>query len=411
MPVMSPKPIPVQVDIPAFEDAALPVVNQIRTAVQGLMGALPESIRRAVDLERALKLDKKLAWQLFRLSRSGGLGEIVNVPSLQSISRVAEAARKRGVAENTIHALTEAVERFESFAIERCGDRLGLESMVRGLSHEKNSSFELRTRKTLFRAQSHVWGIQANLQVRTMIHTGERGVSGPGGERTTLLAADIGLQKLHYARPLTVTFGFKFESEASSIRNATRGEVPASPGPEDLNLLTEFCTQPLPRMIPQPTVDGRVEMEMVFPSTGRAGATTLYMLHDALRGEWDAESSITTRMFMCLPTEAAVVDVLIPHGWTDPTTARAMLYGRRHHPERVTEERVIDLLPQRESLDHLGVMEIPPPIAGAPRHGEAVRQIIERIGASGTRFDVLRCRIEYPVLHSLLVLRVEQARN
>src|SRR6185295_12335821 len=106
------------------------------------------------------------------------------------------------------------------------------------------------------------------------------------------------------------------------------------------------------------------------------------------------------RLFVTIPVETVVWELLIPAGLTDPATARVVVYGRRAHPEHVYDERKGDLLPQREIVTYLGALEHLPPIPGAPRHSDAVRHVLKQQGWLGTKFDAYRCRVQYPVLHS-----------
>jgi hypothetical protein len=52
-----------------------------------------------------------------------------------------------------------------------------------------------------------------------------------------------------------------------------------------------------------------------------------------------------------------------------------------------------------------------PPLPGEPAHAGAVRHAIESSGWLGTRFDVYRSRVEYPVLFTMFSARVEIAKR
>src|SRR3954470_19971530 len=92
------QPLPSQ---SSFEDLVTGALGDLQVATGTLIEQLPETIRRAVDLERTLQVDRKLAWQIFRLSRSSGLGELENVPTRAPVQRVIEAARALGVQDET----------------------------------------------------------------------------------------------------------------------------------------------------------------------------------------------------------------------------------------------------------------------------------------------------------------------
>jgi hypothetical protein len=53
----------------------------------------------------------------------------------------------------------------------------------------------------------------------------------------------------------------------------------------------------------------------------------------------------------------------------------------------------------------------PARLPGEPAHAEAVREAIHRAGWAGTKFDVYRCRVEYPVLFTMFAARVDVMRR
>jgi hypothetical protein len=413
---------PVSVLPSSFEDAATVTVHLLRTSLTELLAVMAEPAPRPVDLERILGIDKKLAWQVFRLVNSEGLGEVVNIPSRPSMRRLLNAAESCGVPDPAIRAVADALERFESFAAAHGGDRQGLISMIAGIGGQRSEQYEQKIRRSLFRANAHVWGVQARMQVRTMIH--QEGSAGEG--RGVLVAGDIGLQRLHPGRPLAVSAWLRSRLDETredvhpvplspaaeeGVEERAAANPPAPPGPGGPELLLDYCSRPLPEMVPQPGIAGKIETEMVFPAMGRAGAVTLYMTHSATTGEDTRRTVQGVRMFIAIPAEEVVCDLVVPSGWTDPASARVAIYGRRHNPEHVYDERKIDLFPQRETVAYFGGVEIVPAIAGAPHHQSALRDILARHGWFGKRFDVYRCRVEYPILHTLLTLKVDPART
>jgi hypothetical protein len=147
---------------------------------------------------------------------------------------------------------------------------------------------------------------------------------------------------------------------------------------------------------------------MVIPP-GRSGAVTIYSAQFHENAEETPHPYYDGRLFVTTPVAAVVWDLLIPTGLSDPSTARVAVYGRRTHPQLVYEERKHDLVPQREMISYLGAHELPPPIAGSERYQEVARHVLQQRGWLGTRFDIYRSRVEYPVLHTMLVARVDAA--
>ena len=391
----------VQVPIVPFEEAVGKVIEDLLAAVRDLTRALPESIRRAVDLERALRIERKLAWQIFRLSRANGLAEATNIPSLASALRVCDAARARGVPEPVLEQFKRAFERFENFAIEQCGDRAGLLSMISGLTHGQSESMDLRVRKSLFRGNAHAWGLQADVMVRTQIYD----PCGPADEtlRSILISGNLGLQSLRRNEPLTISSWYT----TSPLDKGVAGADPAGPAPRpQFELLRDFCSANLPEVIHVPGKAGAVETEMLIPVGGRAGAVTIYLTQATAIKDARAAGAFAG-IFISVPSTELITELLVPAGYTSPASARVAVFGRRHHPERVFEERAIDLFPQRENAVYLGRLTSSPAIDTAPSHHEAVREVLKRQGLLGRQFDIYRCRVLYPQMHTLVLMRVD----
>jgi hypothetical protein len=378
-------------------------MDDLQGSVRDLIRSLPESIRRAVDLERSLRLERKLAWQVFRLSRATGLSEVGNIPSLSSALRVSEAAKARGVPGPVLERFLAAFERFENFAIEQCGDRAGLLSMVSGLTHGQSEGVDLRVRKAFFRASAHLWGLQADVQVRTLIYE----PSGPNDEtlKGVMVSGSLGLQGLRRSEPLTISSWLNpAPMEAAEGQPTTNGEQQLTPQYE---LLRDFCSPNLPDVTHVPGKAGMVETEMLIPAAGRAGALTIYLTQASPTAGDARKGGAGAGMFISIPAGEIITEILVPAGYTSPASARVAVFGRRHHPERVFEERAIDLLPQRENAMYLGRLASSPGIDSAPRHHEAVRQVLDQRGLLGRQWDIYRCRVQYPQMHTLVVMRVD----
>jgi hypothetical protein len=406
---------PTQTAAPSFEETASAVMADVQRSLSDLTAALPGTVHRAVDVERLLSLDKKLAWQVFRLAQSANLAEAANVPSRSSVRRLLDAARRQKVPESAIRAVSTAFDRFEEFTVIHGGDRTGLISMISGVTPEMGRRFEHKVRQSLFRGNAHAWGVQAQTRVRSYIFN-----SRPGPRHfddILMIQAEIGLQRLRESQPLAIAVALKTSNAPYTEGNSPpTGKWRAQSASADFSaphpdLLTEFCSKPLPQMRPRPTTVGGIENELTFPATGRAGAVTLYSsiyMEDTGEGE---QGVYFGKVVQTIPTEAIVIDLLLPTGWTDPATARTAIYARRDLPEHVFEMRKEDLLPQRENFAYLGASEGIPAIEGAPRHPDAVRHALDKLGWLGTRFDIYRCRVEYPLLHSMLFYAVDKVKK
>lgn len=396
----------------SFEETAAKVLGEVQGACAALLDAVPGAMHRAVDLEKSLRLDKKLAWQVFKLAQADQpLAEAVNVPARSSVQRLLTAARKRRVPAAVVERLAAAFESFEEFAVAHGGDRTGLLSLVSGIAPDGTEQVELKVRKSLFRGNAHVWGMQVGMVTRTFIV-----YQRPGAEAVfdgVLVSGYVGMQRLRPGARVA-------QSEWVGFGNDPAKPLAGSPDPADramaepgqgatqgLEILEDYSTQPLPEF----RRVGDIETEIVFPAPGRAGAVTLYTSRYSPGGAQGEQSRFALSPLVSSPIETLVVEVLVPEGLSDPGTASVAVYGRRGAVERTHERRALDLLPQRESVTYLGAREAVPPIPEAARHSDAVRQVLDKLGWLGTKFDVYRCRVQYPVLHTLVCLDVDAVRR
>jgi hypothetical protein len=395
---------PIEVQARAVEDEAVEVMGDLRRAFADLLADLPPPVHRAVDLEQALGLDKKLAWQVFRVAQSvHPLGEVHNLPARSSVRRLLEAARKRRVSMRVIDRLETAFARFDQFAVVHAGSRDSLVSVLSGLGGRKDAQYEIKTRKSHFRTAAHFWGIHARMLVRTSIFHAKPGPAYI--EDSVLIQATIGLERVRISQATDLTMMMRTKSDPP-----VAGATALSPIRHDAELLEEFCSGPKPEISPHPEGSTQGESKLRLPP-GRTGAATLYsmQLHECLSNS--LQTDYYGRTFLTIPTEALVWEMLMPVGWTDPTTVRASMYACREHPEQAFSERATDLMPQQETVEYLGTLDSAPILEGSPRHSQAVRHVIERLGWMDTRFDVYRCSVQYPMLHTMLSMRIDAAKR
>lgn len=383
-----------------FERAAREAMESLGSALAGLLAVLPGPMDRAVDVERSLDLDKKLAWQVFRLARSQTPAEVGRVPAARSVRRLLTAAKRRRVPTELIEKVREAFEGFEAFASAHAGDREALASMVRGISPETDEEEEIRVRRSLYRGNAQVWGLRMRQFVRSSIFLPPS--DAPGAVRGEfVLSAHIGLEQIR-ADSHAAIVSWARPSGAKRADGTTRLEP-------SFTLHEQFCSRPLPRVVQRPSVGTGVETELVLTAVGRPGATTLYTSQTIADVRPSELARFEVNNIFCIPVENVVFDVYVPAGWSEPRSARAAYYGRRYHPEHVFERRDADLLPQRGTLVRLGEFcGDMPEVPGAPRHAEAVARMLEITGHAGATFDVYRSETKFPALHTLLALGIDR---
>lgn len=388
----------------AVEVEAVEVLGDLRAALSELIAELPPPVLRAVDLEQSLGLDKKLAWQIFRVVQSPHpLGEVHNIPARSSVRRLLVSARKRRVSMRVIDRMDTAFATFERFVAMYAGNRESLVSVLNGLGQRKDAPYETKLRKSHFRTASQLWGIHAQTLIRTSIFHAQ-----PGPEfvlDSALIQAAIGLERVRVSEATDVTIMMRTKGTPQ-----TAGDAPPAPIRHPAELLDEFCTGPRPELPPHAEGGAEGESKLRLPP-GRTGAATVYWMqwHEAMSRALSTD--YYGRTFVTIPTQTLVWELLLPAGWTDPGTARCCMYACREHPEQAFAERASELMPQQESVQYLGSLDSVPLLGGSPNHAGAVRRVLEKLGWSGTRYDVYRASVQYPLLHTMLALRVDAVKG
>ncbi|MCH7702712.1 MAG: hypothetical protein IID37_13600, partial [Planctomycetes bacterium] len=151
-------------------------------------------------------------------------------------------------------------------------------------------------------------------------------------------------------------------------------------------------------------------LELLGNGIGDTAAITCVqgsVVHDAASRYRDEHNRVgTTAATVCIPSEVLILDFLIREDTFGPITPQAAVYGQLpgmtpqpvSNPER--HRLALD-----ESVIYLGkgpsVLHSP----DVPKYPDMARYVFDRLGWDGERFDVYRCRIEYPVVPSEVIIR------
>lgn len=398
----------------AFEQSAAAVLGDLQAAIADLLAHLPGAGERAVDIQRDLGLDKKRGWQLYKVAKAESpLAEIDNIPGGPTMRRILTAAARRKVPRMVTERAASAYERFEALVDEHGGDRDELASLASGIvPGDANGALrELRVRRTAFKALSHFWGIKTHTAVRTSVF--RPNTRDPNAEDLLGVNGNIGLQRLRPGVPLTYALralnspAHHTDGENTPLEAAPHFSTLRSSLTRGLQFLEDFSTRPLPDMEQRVLPDASVETDILFAPSGKSGAVTLYAAQLVEQSTKGRQNSYAGGGMVRIPCERIVCELLVPVGLSNPATARVAMYGRRDSVDRVYDCRLADLLPQRETAQYLGVLATAPALPGVPRHAGAISHALARAEWQDTRFDVYRCTVEYPMLHTLIALEVD----
>lgn len=378
---------------------AAAVLADLRDAVRRMVDSSPVPIRRAADLSRTLEVDAPLGWQIFRLAVAADpFAAVPYIPRAGSMDKVLRHAAERSFDAAAIGEVRLAFDRFEEVVRRIAGGRGNFDAMVAALGRETSGLIEVRHRGAAFRANTHVWGLSADTDYRVAIwHPG----SSPRSEHVLSIFGRVNLRQLRPDAVLCLRSSIVTDEGGASVEAFGT-----------LSLVEGFGSDPPP--VIEVVRDADAVRQVIRPgAVGAAGAITFFV-HELAR-DWNegrAQTSWGLRCLVNVPSEVMILDMLVPRGWSAPATARLTTHGNLANPSSVVDNAEPFRLPTRETVRHLGAgqqgleaMHTPE----VPRCPEMIRAVLRRLEWDGTAFDVYRCRIRYPILHSMVALMVGAA--
>lgn len=386
-----------------FECAAPQVLSKVQQACAALMNALPGTVSKAADIHRALDIDPKLGWQVFRVAQaSNSLAAGTHVPTPIPGERLAVAAESHGLPRAIITQLRQALAQFERLVSSHAGDRKSFEAMLAGLNSEAGDYLDVDRRKAAFTALSHIWG----MRVRTRLWCA---VYHRGSESRFINGASIrGLTGINRLRR---SVGFQLDSfrALDSDRHTLEGEALES---GQSVLLKEFCSQPLPQISHRKMPDGRLQTMLAPGEVGKLGSANLYMAEIFRELNWHhsdpLQRKIGNSILVTKPTEVLILDMLVEQGMFGFLEPSVSVYGDLERPGeyRSAQYNEVDRLPIATRVERLGIGSAALATPDVPDYPRMFTHVCRRLGWSEDSFEVLRCRLEYPVLHTVVAMSV-----
>lgn len=396
-----------------FETHAANVLRQMRGVLAQFVAAVPGGAAKPVELSKALGIDMKLSWTLFQIVGATDLlaaGQYVPRPG--ATRKLLRAAARHGLSNELIQRVSGATEEFERLVKVHAGDRPTFDLMISGRASNGLDKIHLTHRRDAFRANSHIWGVQAKTQL--LAHFLQPG-SEIGMTDGAVVRGLVGFRRIRPNVPWVIARARCVDDDGVVRRIPTRTplETPTDEtqgGATAVPFLTEFCTKPLPQCRSIQRTDGFIEHELVEGPVGSTAAFTCVMgdvVRNAApyyRDEHNAHNEYSA--FVRAPCEVLINDVFVHEDMFGPLAPELIVFGDlRGGPEYPGGGREPPRLPMDESVDYLGKGPGVVATADVPRYAELASDVFERLGWDGERFDVYRVRIMYPVVPSIVIMR------
>ncbi len=393
-----------------FETDAKLALDRLREATRAVLEDLSDESPTAAAFADDLGLSRKLGWQVWTLAKSKHASEAVSViPGRGAIAQFIKAARKRKVSKDVLSLLKNASLGIDALVEVHAGDRTSLETMLKAVAGEEGIKITEATRRTAFRANSEIFGIQSDVWFTVNILW-------PGSEPDRIdvvsLTGMVGLRRLRPNAPCIFT-GFM---------STKRGDYPpGTPRPQPLvsnveaqgalpPMMPEFCSSPVPgmRVLEADEHMPRQRVELVEGPIGETGTVTCitgevipncstqYATKERPRGYFLTGLNTPTRLLLC--------DVLVHRDLWDSmqfeSSVTRMPAGPGYFPDKILEA---DHLPVPTKVEHLGAGLTAAKSKELPRHLELIDWTCRKLGMDSQLLEVYRTKLTYPIIPSVVV--------
>jgi hypothetical protein len=376
-----------------FAGESKQALDRLRDAVRRVLAAAPSDSARPKDLGKAFDLDYALAWQIHALAhQSDPLTSARVIPKSGAMERFVLAAAKR-TTEELAAGVRDAYEAFEQLVSDLAEDRDTFDAMLT-LQHPQDGAGLRRIRRAAHRANAAAWGVTC----RCKTHMTAFRIRPTGEFDAMTILGYVGLQRLHA--------GAMISTLASSRAWGKKGPADGTSANHVCELIEEACSRPLLRIEGGPGLDDVPGEYLVMDGLGKRSVSTVYWrnLHLAIP-DTTAEPPHNVSSTCRIPAERLVLDFLLPRGWVKEDSAQTWITpdsGRyvTHNPATPY------CLPFEGAGRYLGRSLSSLHTSASPHHADLMRAELERMGWQDTEFDIFRCEVEYPLLHSSAILSV-----
>ncbi len=393
-----------------FQTDAERVLHQLRTALSEVVASVPGRVSKPTDLQRALRVDLNVCCKVLKaISTPGVLPVGLHLPGIIALRSFLKAARKAGVREAAVDAAVKATDAFNDLVNTHADDRTTFDSMLSSLVvSEDAANITFQHRRATARGQAHLFGMQARAQFKCLLV--QPSAQDPGMLDLANLTGFISLRLWRPAQtPIVLTPAYTTNDDGSTTRSVRREPLGASADQAvGATLIPEFCEGPGVQLREVPTTPGRVLGELVGVGIGNKAAVTCVEGHlnrAAVPRYKDPGNKIGGHLAeIRVPCDSLFLDLLVREDTFGPLRPTVHMCADHLAELRAPGASAWQPLEPYESVEYLGkgasVLYTPE----YPRYPELGRYAFERLGWDAERFDVYRCRVEYPVLPSTMAM-------
>jgi hypothetical protein len=395
-----------------FRAEATRVLSRFRRAVEGVVYGVTKTLANSRSLQTALGVDLHVSWQVFKLlGPIEVLATVTYVPAAVSIRKFLALAKKRGIAQDLLDEVNAAFADYEALVASATGDREQFESLVMSFTDSAEAAqVGVQLRKSAFKAHVHYFGTAAEtLVVGMLFHPGAT----PGKVDFLTVRSILGLRRLRASTDMIIE---RAMVAPGKTRDAGDFFKPGALDPDAAAryaspILPDFCSQPIPPMTT--TIDdvGNVRTVLAHRDVGvgqEVDLTTARIYRGTTPDTTPGGQALLHGLIeIARPTRLQVMDTFVHR----PTWPRMIASGGIFAHLTSRNPAYLDSavkLPFNEKVSFLGSGDDVIRISEAPRYADAVRYACRQLDWSLDDMDVYRIRIEYPLMESSVLFRLEE---
>lgn len=318
------------------------------------------------------------------------------------------AISKAGVEPATTEAAFRAIERYERLIADDAGDRSSLDAILSAWVPEARQEFELRRKQSAFRAMSQLRGVQVDALMATVFLA-----PSANPERLDVVWVN-GLFGLHRLRP-----GVGVKLATRRITQTDRDRSPRTLDGERVEslvglMLNEFCSSPAPDLDVH-RINDAVLYTLRDGGFGPLSATDI-VFAEANRDEMSryAKPDVRRKTFVfaevSTPSKVLQFDALVHQDLFAGQEPSLRMYDTSLEGVADANDptRDLDRLEMIESVKPLGVGVSRCRSADIRRYADLLRTVCSRIGWDSSSFRAFRCRVDYPIYGSQVMMTWDQ---
>lgn len=385
-----------------FSSEVSAVVRELQTAVGAFLGEFRTPAESPAQLSRELGLSPRSGWKVWRfVHESEPLAAVAFLPGEVGLSVFMEAAKKIGASATLEQPVRSALARLRDAQRRHAGDRASFQAMTLGALESGSETAGAPMRRHAFMGQSSLLGVQAQATyVLTVLE------QLPGGERWRIagLRGFVGLRRNRADAQCTIATQGIIEPTEEGSRPAPE-QVRQLGSPATFPLVAEFCSKPLPRVVPQTRIDGRMGFELAPGPAGSSGEVDCWVgsIHTFQRLP-DNEAFMAYASN--IPVKRAIIDVFVRTGslGAEPAfeaySTQAGLAVADHPKYQI---------PMYVPVQNLGKGLAGVRIPHIPQAREMANYVFAEMGVKASDFELLRAKINYPPVPAYMGVRVTLA--